>query len=193
MFIAYELPEATLDLLAAADRAFLAADPEWTREKWVRRDLRHVTVRFLGAVPDAGVSGVFSALREALAAHPPVSLHLSGISAVPGSRRASMLWGTLSDEGGGARGLRQVVDSALGSRCPVPDGAHRFTPHVTLVRARRPRAAQPEALAAARAVIAAGKETDRFVSVPALTLFASTLGPDGPAYESLGEILLGDE
>jgi 2'-5' RNA ligase len=49
----------------------------------------------------------------------------------------------------------------------------------------------PDAVAAATARIANGKETDRSVSVRCVSLFSSTLEPGGPTYERLGTAPLG--
>ena len=54
-FLAIALPIAVRSTLAACREAFVAADPEWRGEKWVAEANLHVTLRFLGSVPEPAV------------------------------------------------------------------------------------------------------------------------------------------
>ncbi len=66
-----------------------------------------------------------------------------------------------------------------------------FVPHVTLVRARRPRALDPIALDAASASARSALGQKRVMSVVQATLYKSTLTRAGAVYESLAEIPIG--
>ena len=188
VFVAIDLPASARDLLERGLADFLEADPSWRGEKAVAARLFHVTLAFLGGVPDPVLPDLVERLRHATALASPFRLRVDGFRAVPSLRRATMLWATLSGDGGGAPALAQAVARAAG----LPEDGRRFQAHVTLVRARGNRPVRSSAVAAALAVLSdAGKETDGVVSVRSVTVFSSTLGSGGPAYEPLAVLELG--
>ena len=187
-FLAIRLTRPVLHALRAAREAFLDPAPAWAREKWVRPELLHVTLKFLGPLPDEQVGPALEALARACEGLPRPVLRLAGVRAVPAPGRATMLWATFDDPDGVAARLAGAVDEMLAAEFGVPVDTRRFMPHATLVRARRPRPMPPAALAAAQAVLESVSEQDRIVSVPCFTLCSSTLGPGGPTYDDVGEV-----
>jgi 2'-5' RNA ligase len=191
-FLALDLPAAARTTLADTRAALLDRAPAWEGEKWVAAELLHVTVKFIGALDDAAVPDLLAGLETALDANEAFELTLAGVRAVPSARRATMLWATLDGDTSACGALHARADLLLSERFGVEADRRAFSPHVTLVRSRATRRVPAGALAAAEAVLsAAGKDPDGFVSVRALTLYASTLGPAGPTYETLGEVPLG--
>lgn len=190
-FVALDLPDASRALLADACTELREVAPAWAGEKWVAPELLHVTIKFIGVLPDPSLARVLEALLEECGRHAPLSLELADIRAVPSYGRASMLWAGL---GGDiercellASGLEGVLEVALGLE---PD-SRRFRPHVTLARARRSRPVSAAALDAASACLRDDARADgRAMSVPSVTLFASTLQPAGPTYRRLGRLPL---
>jgi RNA 2',3'-cyclic 3'-phosphodiesterase len=189
VFVAIDLPGPARELLDGALSAFLRAAPAWTSEKPVDAALFHVTLAFLGAVPDPAMPGLLERLGRAAGGVDPFALRLGGLRAVPSLHRATMVWARLH----GATDAASDLAGALALAGDLPREGRRFEPHVTLARARRPKRVHADALAAADAVIAAdGKETDRLVSVRFATVFSSTLGNGGPRYEPLAVLALGE-
>lgn len=184
-FVAAELPESALESIRRATGILRELAPGWRGEKWVASGLHHVTLAFLGAVPDAALDETLDRLRAAAALHAQLHLRLSGARAVPGTRHANMVWAAVEDSAAGGGTMRDSLLSAGGA---APD-LRAFTPHVTLVRARRPRRIAPEAIARASEVLSeAGKGPDGLMSVPTLTVFSSTLGSHGPEYLALAHL-----
>jgi RNA 2',3'-cyclic 3'-phosphodiesterase len=182
VFVAIELPGPTRDVLAHATEELVAAAPGWAGEKPVAACLLHITLAFIGPVPDAAVDGLVGRLRDTVAGLEPFSLCISGIRAVPSAGRASMVWADITGDVDRAAALAAAVAAQA---APAPE-RRPFRPHVTLIRARRPRRIDPAAMAAAGdAVSASGKDPDRAVSVRSATVFSSTLGTGGPTYERL--------
>ena len=105
--------------------------------RWTRREQWHLTLRFLGPVPD--VEGVVAALRDSLAGVPHVdALGLGGAGAFPNARRASVVWLGVRD---GSEALARVA-AAVESASVVagfPPEPRPFRPHVTVARVPRPR------------------------------------------------------
>lgn len=189
-FVALELPERALPVLARARTLISEAAPSWRDEKWVAPELLHVTVAFLGAVPDPTLDDVLSALASAVRGHPPVALVFDGARAVPDRRHAQMVWATMRSDPADLAPLRDAMLHA----CAVASDPRPFRPHVTLVRARRPRALPTSAIAeTARWLSGAGKAADGPMSVPSLTVFSSTLGACGPTYRRLAGLPLSGE
>jgi 2'-5' RNA ligase len=189
-FIAVDLPPKTVRLLGDACSSLVEAAPAWAGEKWTSAGNLHITLVFIGAVPAAAVGDVLADAARICAAHPTFDLSLAGVRAVPSRGRARMLWATfhgqVAESALLARDLGKTLERRLG--LDAPDRA--FVPHATLVRARGHRPAPGEALVAAEERIASGKPGDRTVSVRSVTLYSSTLRPDGPVYEALGSVSL---
>jgi 2'-5' RNA ligase len=94
-----------------------------------------------------------------------------------------MLWASVIDATGRCEELAQAV-TTIAAECGVTLADKPFAPHVTLVRARRPRRMSAEVTA----VISAEALGDGVsMSVPSATLYSSTLTPVGPVYERLAQ------
>jgi 2'-5' RNA ligase len=151
-------------------------------------DLLHVTLAFIGAVPDVQLPDLVARLSAAAASSEPFSLRVCGVRAVPSAGRASMIWATMD---GGEDEARELSER-LGLAANLTRDPRLWRAHITLIRARRPRPADAAALGAAGAFLSApGKEPERTVSVRSATVFSSTLGRQGPVYEPLSRISLG--
>jgi 2'-5' RNA ligase len=189
-FLAIELTEATIVMLESAGSTIRALDPAWVGEKWVSPGVMHVTLKFLGELDVNRVERIVSALTSATASHPPFSLRLASVRAVPRPERASMLWAVLEDPTGGCRDLAKIADNVAVGVGLEPD-SRPFAPHITIVRARRPRAVSADALSAANEQCRLSQLKP--MSVVSATLFSSVLTPQGPIHERLALIALGTE
>ncbi len=192
-FLAIGLPAAPVRIIERSCRAFRDAAPLWAGEKWVRPELLHITLRFIGKLPDGSLPDLLAALRETCATHPRHELRLTGVRAVPAPRCADMLWATWDGDLVAVTALARDISAALTSSIGLASDHRAFTAHTTLVRARGRRAAPESALHAADEVMTLGKEADRSMSVPHVTLYESTLGSGGPLYTVLGSAPLASE
>ena len=187
VFAAIEPGVAARALATDAAAAFRGADTSWAGEKFVASAPLHVTLSFFGAVPDPELPELLSKLTNLCAATSPFSLRLDHLRCVPSARRAAMLWLSLTGDTGDAAALAAGIAESAG----ISVDARGFRPHMTIARARRPRPVSQDAAAAADSALSApGREADRIVSVPTVTVFASTLGPAGPTYECLAVLPL---
>jgi 2'-5' RNA ligase len=192
-FVAIQLPAPVRAALACTCGAFRDLAPTWRGDKWVATENLHVTLKFLGAIDEGRVAEATAALEAACAAHAPFKLVFDAVVAKPGGRRTTMLWATVSEGYEAAARLAGDIDTVLSEALGIAPDERAFRPHVTLVRARRPRAATPEALAAANAVLAAAGPAETRMSVTCATLVSSRLGRHTPTYEELAcASLLGD-
>lgn len=162
LFLGLEMPAFVQDQLAA-----LRADLPGVRWQWPS-DL-HLTLRFLGTVPDSLMARIVEAMQNI--GVPPFNMQLSGV----GTFGHRILWvGTESDVQ--LHLFRQRLDARL-----VPLGLKlelaEFTPHVTLARTHRcPPAVLEPFLATHQDLRSAPWEVTHF------SLFSSEPGGTGPVY-----------
>jgi 2'-5' RNA ligase len=186
LFIAFELPAPVLDAAEDAIRTLRKTDAD---VRWAARDHLHVTMRFLGEVPETSIPGVGRMLQGVCGAGAPLDLEVRGLGTF-GGRSPRVVWagvrGATEWAEAGLHRLRAAVDEGAAGLGFVGDpGA--FTAHLTLGRVRDPRRAKG-LLEAIRAL------HDRIlgrVRVEELVLFQSRLGREGSTYTVLARAPLG--
>jgi 2'-5' RNA ligase len=187
-FVAIELAAPMRAAMLEAGDALKASAHEWAGEKWVAGHNLHLTLQFLGNVERETLSAFASTLALSLAEQPTFDLALAGAKAVPGLRHCRMVWANLADEPSGSCASLAAQVAAVAREFDIECEDRPFRPHVTLVRARRPRALAETALEAANGLLSGSLE---FMSVRAATLFMSTLTSAGPVYERFAELPFG--
>ena len=141
LFVALAPPEAALDDLEAACAPLRhCAEQPWAGElRWTGRELRHITLAFLGEVGEDRLPALLPRLERAARRHLAFGLRIAGGGAFPGPGRATVLWSGLA---GDRKALRELAMSVgAGARragAPAPDEGRRYRPHVTLARCRVP-------------------------------------------------------
>jgi 2'-5' RNA ligase len=125
-------PAEARDHLAAALAAVQGSpgEPRWTLvERW------HLTLLFLGAVPDRQVPDLVAALGPQVATDPPRRLRLAGAGRFGSSRRPQVAWiGLDGDVPALADLARRLAAAARRLRLEVED--RPFRPHLTVGRWR---------------------------------------------------------
>jgi 2'-5' RNA ligase len=141
--------------------------------RWVATESRHLTLRFIGDVPESVGADVDDALSEIEA--PAFEMTLDGVSQFGNKFQARMLWvGTERNER--LMHLAAKVESAAVRVGLEPEG-RKFIPHVTLARLKDVRVDQLGPYLADHALFRAGPfPVDRFV------LFSSFLSRTGAIY-----------
>jgi 2'-5' RNA ligase len=129
-------PEVLTDLGAAV--APRQAEPAARRDlRWTGPEDWHVTLAFLGDVPDPVATGLAPALERAAAGHRPFPLALAGAGAFPAAPQARVLWcGLDGDHTGLAALAASVADAVTCAGAAPPDAGRPFRPHLTLARSR---------------------------------------------------------
>ncbi len=187
LFVALEPPEAVRRRLAAAQAelrrlAGRAAD----EVRWVPAENVHLTLQFLGAVPEERVGGVEAALRAAASAARPLALEVKGAGGFPNARRPRVVWAGVAGDLAALGALVQDLGRRLAPLGFAPE-ERAFSAHLTLGRARDRRGAPGLAGALASAAQADGAPW-RAVE---MLLFESHLSPKGPRYEPIAHAPLG--
>jgi len=187
LFVALEPPDLVRHRLSTLKAELQRAAGRGSGDvKWVAIDNVHLTLQFLGAVPEERVDPVKVAVATAAAEARPLHLELRGAGGFPSGRRARVLWAGV---GGEVAQLTALV-AALGRRLgPLGFAAEErpFSPHITLGRSRDPRGAPGLAAALALAAESPGAPW----RATEVVLFQSFLSPKGPRYEALARAALG--
>ena len=190
-FFAIALTPAITGALGDCRRACLDADPAWAGEKWVSPENLHVTLRFLGDIPESVLHRYAEAADTTLRCHAPYTLSIDRVRAVPRLQSASMIWAV--PEAGADRTIRlaRLIEDVVVREGAAPE-TRRFSPHVTLCRARRPRHLAPDAARSMDAALEHVPVPHRSMSVREVMLYTSTLTPDGPVYDRFAVMSLVD-
>lgn len=187
LFVALEPPDPVRRRIAAAADAVRAAAGRAAEDvRWVAPDGVHLTLQFLGAVPEERVEAVRAAVEGAAAGARPLALEVTGAGGFPNARRPRVVWLGLA---GDVPALSALV-ADLGRRlAPLgfPPESRPFSPHLTLGRARDPRGAP-----GLGGALAAQAQADGFGWRAAeLVLVESHLSPRGARYEAVARAPLG--
>jgi RNA 2',3'-cyclic 3'-phosphodiesterase len=183
-FIAVEITQAirrrTEELIAAL--AGTSADV-----KWVEPHNLHLTLKFLGEVQQQEIARVCQAAARGAAEVEPFELDVRGAGAFPAAARPRTVWLGAGEGTERMVALHDRVEATL-AKLGYREEHRRFQPHLTIgrVRGAGPGIIDLGRLVQQQADFAAGRMT-----VGKVTLFASTLTPNGPIYEMLGTGPLG--
>lgn len=163
LFVALELPEDVLTRLEALKE-------EFSELPWASRNTLHLTLRFIGNVPEEDVPGIRAALGHVRGSR--FFLQARGLGVFAQSRR-TILWAGL-EPSPDLLALKRRVDAAL-EKVPALGPAHGpFAPHITLSRIRKNRPATLGRFVDAHA----GTDLGGF-HVNSFALFRSELTPGG--------------
>jgi 2'-5' RNA ligase len=178
-FVAVDLPPPARERLEATVSALRAALDGQIR--WADPSTLHLTLKFLGDVPDDRVDELIVRCEVRARAVAPFDVALSGLGAFPSARHARVLWVGVSE------GVRELARLARGldaacARCGVPRERKPYEPHLTLGRL-----SQPRALALARLE---GPQGIAF-HVDNVVFYASRLSPRGAQHTALARLALG--
>lgn len=183
VFLAVELPE---DVHQTLLRGLGALKRDQPPARWVRAEGLHVTLKFLGELPEAAVTELQGAMPSVLTSLAPVEIRLGGGGFFPHERRPRVAW-----VGGQAPGLdlwaASLEDAA--ERLGVAREQRPFALHLTLARLERPWGAH----AVEHFLVQVGKwQLTPFVARE-ITLYESRLLPGGAAYTALGRFAVGGQ
>jgi 2'-5' RNA ligase len=169
LFLALELPPATIDVVASWQAAHLRDG------RIVPREHLHVTLAFLGSRPAGDLPGVVEALRAVAAPASPPSLEPARWCE---TRSVGMV--VLRDHGERAGALARELHARLEALGVYRPESRPWLPHLTVLRFReRPRLDPPL------------PETGTFVPSGAAA-FLSRLHPAGARYEVLERVSLNE-
>jgi 2'-5' RNA ligase len=183
-FIAIPVPDPVGQQLAGWQ---LELAPEIPGCRWVDSQPFHLTLAFLGDVPNRDLNDLCLSVATAAEPFGRFNLRVEGLGAFPTPARPRVVWaGITADDLGPLAELRkEVVDAA--SRAGYQPDDPRFHPHVTLGRIRSDRGRPCDLTEIVRREPARSAGTFPVVEV---VTYASTLGPKGATYAPLNRARL---
>jgi 2'-5' RNA ligase len=183
-FLALDIDECIRDRLVEARRRI---DEPGSKIGWVAPRNLHLTLRFLGHVPDESIADVCARAAHAAANVEPFEFHVRGVITVPPrGNQLKMFWIGVQDPTGRLKELHGELEAAL-AELGLHQEDRAFNPHITLARIRY--AKDPQALREAAGAYAA--EDFGTQHAGELIVYGSDLRPDGPVYTPLARAPLG--
>jgi RNA 2',3'-cyclic 3'-phosphodiesterase len=141
LFVAIVLPPAVVAELGAQT---IGLRPAWSGLRWASPDAWHLTLAFLGEVPEGVLPGLGERLERAARRHQAQELAVRGGGAFPSAARARVVWaGIRADEAALRKLAASVAAGARRAGAPPPDEGRRYRPHITLARLRDPADVRP--------------------------------------------------
>jgi 2'-5' RNA ligase len=183
LFFAIELGESLLDLIERETTALVAEAPELS---WTTRATRHLTLKFLGEVPEDAAPRLVEAADQVVRSHRPLEMAIREVGAFPNFRRARVVWLGVEQEP-----RLELLHHDLEIACEEAGfevEGRPFRPHITLARIRSPLPGERARGLARVARTVRLRTTER---VEGITLFQSTLAPSGAQYRRVHVATLG--
>lgn len=144
--------------------------------RWTAHDRMHLTIKFLGDVPDRDVDRTAKAVRDVAAKGACFELEVAGAGCFPPQGFVKIVWAGVREETGSLLESAKQLDEAL---LPLgfPQELRPFSPHLTLARIRR-----DDSDGALRAAVEACEFPPVRQRVSKLTVMSSILSRNGPTY-----------
>ncbi len=185
-FVAVELDASLRQALVQAQarlrsRLEQAAGPG-VRVQWVRPDSIHLTLKFLGDIPEERVGEIRTALTGAVARQVRLSVPAEGLGAFPDARAPRVLWVGLLERDGALTRLASEVETALVAIGFAPE-SKPFHPHLTLARIKE--RSRDVGRALSRGGLLEQDMKPGALAVDAVCLMQSELRPSGAVYTEL--------
>lgn len=181
-FIAIEIPEEIKGGMARIQDELKrsGADAGWTRPEGV-----HLTLKFLGDVPEAKIDLTKNALAQAARDLSRFRLEIAGAGAFPNPKNPRVVWIGVSGDVDKLAMLQSSVEKSL-TAAGFDREDRAFSPHLTLARIKylRPRYSWQKAIDSIKDIRLSGFDVDH------VSLMRSDLKPSGAVYTEIGRVEL---
>jgi RNA 2',3'-cyclic 3'-phosphodiesterase len=149
----------------------------------------HVTLKFLGDIPESQIQPLQELLAQAAASARPFTLEARGLGAFPNLRAPRVLWiglhGSEADMEA-LRGLQVMIENGT-SDLGFQKEARAFAPHLTLARLRE----RVETETLGKVLAANQNRAVGALAAASVALIRSELRPSGAVYTTLVEVPFG--
>jgi 2'-5' RNA ligase len=188
-FIAIELPES----IQVSIREFLdqlQSDLKSLPIRWVPVQNIHLTLKFLGDVPQDQIDSILDRLVQVARNFLPFDVYVQGFGCFPQPRKPRVLWLGLVESRDQLNRLQRDIDTELQSLGFEPE-SRRFHPHLTLGRVKN-LARSDDTSAIARHLEDVKRPELGHFTPKGIHLIRSDLTPKGAVYRSLGYASFGE-
>lgn len=182
-FVAIELSEGVKKELAALQRELKAAGSD---VKWVKTDNVHLTLKFLGNIDEDQLEEVKAALDKVGSNNKAFTINLFKVGCFPKLGFPRVVWLGIDKGCGETEAIADELEGEL-AKAGFEKEKRSFSAHLTLGRVRSPKGRNKLVEKIKALDFKPSAETE----VTKLTLFKSTLTPQGSIYTPLHEAALG--
>jgi len=104
--------------------------------RWVHEETLHLTIHFVGNLPDREIPEFCQAVGQNLRAFPPFEIEIKGIGAFPSSNEPRVIWAGVEKGEAELKQIHQSLEPLL-AHWGVNKDSNKFEPHLTLGRLQR--------------------------------------------------------
>ena len=177
-----ELDEAARRALAQAQQSLSTYD---RLVRWPAAANLHLTLKFLGEVPEADLPGVGEATKRAAARSAPFAFALGGLGCFPPKGPVRIVWAGIQPQGDGLLQCQKAVEEEMATVGFRPEG-RPYSPHLTIGRVRQGRDTRD-----LRAALETAQLEGPVQNSAEVVLFESKLTPRGAIYTAVARCRLG--
>ena len=134
IFIAVRMPDEVIEKISRISNYFQKQTPKEAL-KWVETENLHLTLKFLGEVPEQMLTKAQPILSTVASKQRPFIVDIAGLGMYPHARQPRVVWLGI----GGAEpliALHDQLDAAL-ARIGLREETRPYNPHLTLARVRQ--------------------------------------------------------
>lgn len=152
---------------------------------WTRPEGIHLTLKFLGEVPDAKEQEIMAALTGAVKGSGTLNIEVAGAGAFPNSKAPRVLWVGVAGDIERLAALQSSIEDSM-EKAGFEREARQFKPHLTVARIKfpKPRENWQQAVEGIRDVRLGGFEAGH------VSLMKSELKREGAVYTEVGRVEL---
>lgn len=185
-FIAIELPPR---VKARAAQLIGALRPTGAEVNWVKPEHMHLTLKFLGDVPDTETPDICRVVKQVANQFEPFEIICRGAGAFPPGRDPRTLWIGIEDGLDELKQLQAALEAALQTQLGFGKEQRGFHPHLTIGRVKHASSATSAELSR---LLEEHADFDADLAVvDELVTFASFLDKKGPTHDALDHAELG--
>jgi 2'-5' RNA ligase len=133
LFLAIVPPAAAVAELAGRTATLR---PAWPSLSWTSPEAWHITLAFLGEVPERVLAELSAELERAARRHRAQEIAVRGCGAFPDARRARVVWAGVQADLDALGALAAAVAAGARRAGAPPPGEREYRPHLTLAYAR---------------------------------------------------------
>jgi 2'-5' RNA ligase len=146
LFIAVPIPEPVRDEIIRIQLELQPLVPH-AAARWTRPDQFHLTLRFLGDVPVAGLEQLKESVNAVCRSAQPLQMRAEGVGFFPNPHSPRVVWVGIDDQAGLLVDLQKRIETAILPFTAEP-GEKNFSGHVTLGRLKNLKPSDARKLAA---------------------------------------------
>ena len=156
---------------------------------WVRPQQMHLTLKFLGDVPDTETPDICRVVSQVAAGFEPFEIVCRGAGAFPNIQTPRTLWIGIEDGAAELKALQAAIENVLKAELGYGREQRGFHPHLTIGRVKRE---PPSSAGELARLLEQHSQFDADLAVvDEVVTFASFLDRHGPTHEAICRAPLG--